>query len=92
MFTQPGAVIHSRRWTLFHVVSAALALIGCNDPSEQPSAAFSWAYPDATMVVEVTGRDFQWHYRFAGADRSLGTADDLLAEHPVGRLDQLLVS
>ena len=95
MSTQPGAVIHSSRWTLFPVVSAALALIGCNDHSEQPSAALSWARPGATMVVEVTGHDFEWHYRFAGTDRSLGTADDLLAEGdlhlPVGARAELLL-
>ncbi len=31
------------------------------------------------LLVEATGRDFQWHFRRAGTDQEIGTADDIPA-------------
>jgi len=31
------------------------------------------------LVVEVTGRDFQWHFRYPGSDGAQGTLDDRYA-------------
>ena len=35
------------------------------------------AAPRGPLLVEATGRDFQWHFRLAGTDREIGTTDDV---------------
>jgi cytochrome c oxidase subunit 2 len=34
----------------------------------------SWQSP---LIIKVTGRDFQWHFLYPGADSTLGTSDDV---------------
>lgn len=54
-----------------HVASLflLLGLLGC-DPEGPPP-------PDVREVkIEMTGHDFKWHSRYAGADGQLGTDDD----------------
>ena len=50
------------------------------------------AWPDRStagpLPVEVTGKRFEWQFRFPGADGHFGTGDDLVSRHdlhlPVG--------
>ena len=71
-------VIVSDRVTRFPRLVLRLILVGssllcgsavCAEPS-----------PEGPLVVEVTGEDYHWSFRYPGEDRVLDTADDVVRE------------
>ena len=52
------------------VIMAILSGCGANEPA-----------PIDSIVVEVTGEDFNWHFHYPGADGEFGTEDDRYSEH-----------
>jgi len=47
-------------------------LVGCSTPDPKTTAP-------QKIKIEMTGHDFKWQSRYAGADQQLGTDDDLRA-------------
>ena len=67
----------SRRAIAAPVLAACLAAIGgCRDARDGTEGDAPFPSP---FVIEVTGRDFQWHLRYPGDDGKLHTGDDLAA-------------
>jgi len=68
-----GAPKAHARWRAALVVAAA---VGPGSPMMQ--AAETGPGPEAaTLQIEITGFEFQWHIRYPGPDGELGTDDDV---------------
>ena len=72
-------------WTIVPaVICVVIALL-----SRRSWAEIKQAMPKDAMQVEITGEQFAWNIRYAGADGKLGTADDVVTlnqlHFPVGR-------
>ena len=35
------------------------------------------AMPEKPLLIDITGSEYRWHYRYPGLDETLGTADDI---------------
>ena len=66
-----------------HCLLFALCLLaaGCSRPGPADAGGDAgWNLePGTDISVEITGRGFLWHYRYAGPDGVMGSADDILA-------------
>lgn len=60
-------------WT----VIPAIILVGLTIASQRAWASIKSAPPANALAIEVTGEQFAWNVRYAGADGALGTPDDV---------------
>ena len=82
----PGRSTHRCRWLVTLVLLVVIPASGCGE-NEVPVA-----WPDRSaggpLPIEVTGKRFEWQFRFPGADGRFGTGDDLVSRRdlhlPVG--------
>ena len=65
------------------VATCCIANISCHrqsNPQKQTgSSPLDQPIAKNTIQIRVTGHDFQWRFRYAGADGQLDTSDDLVA-------------
>ena len=75
---QPAAYIHGNTlaeviWT----VIPAVILVGLTFYSQQVWSQVRGTPPPPDLEVEITGEQFAWNIRYAGADGAFNTADDI---------------